>query len=662
MKTALIILSLIFLSGLTLLEENTRKIKSDYEKIHDDSVYIDGILKSEYQNVNPVSFYEIDVELFPLEKTIEAKERILWVNKTSNPTNEIHFHLYPNAFKNNKTEFMKGRSLPDESKSEIQFQYFSVNNKEYELIYFQPDTGNESDSTVAKVILPYNIYPEDTIEILIKYSMPVPRSISRSGHAGGRELYFFAQWFPKIGVFEKGEWVCSQFHPYTEFYSNFSEYAVRITVPKSFTVAASGFPEEEFVFLDEKKVYLFKQFGVHDFAWMASENILQENLFYFRKDGSHVEIKGYFQPENKKYIKRYLTAVHNTLEYLEENIGIYPYKTLSLIDFPKTASGGGMEYPTLVTVGVNHFSPIKSHSPELVTIHEVIHQYFYGLVANNEVIEAWLDEGFTSYLTTKILHLYYGEAKSYFRLFGFYPVSGILFYSYNEIPLIYTLSSYYYSEGSKRLPMYLENALLGSIADTSYKHINRTVNRVNSYNKPELMLLSLERYIGKEKMMEILKVYFNSFKYKHTVAQDFIDIVQFHTGGDINWFFDNFYRSSKKFDYTIKSVARTGSSNIYEVLAIRNGEAISKSDIAFYTENDTLYKEWDGKDRWKKFIFKTDDAVIGAEIDPYQKNMLDINYANNSYMVEKQYSGTMRLTIRWFFFIQNLLLIFGSIS
>lgn len=661
-KILLVVLSLLILTGLTYLEETSRQAQSTFEYIRDNSIYKNGILKSEYEKVNPVSLYEIDVELLPADKLIEARERIVWVNKTTNPINEIHFHLYPNAFKNDKTEFMKGRNLSDESKSEIQFFLFSVNGKEYELLYFQPEVENEYDSTVAKVILPYYLNQNDTAEILIQYRMPVPQSISRSGYARGREFYFFAQWFPKVGVFENGKWICSQFHPTTEFYSNFSEYIVRITVPNNFTVASTGVPVEEFKFAGDRKVYLYRQYGVHDFAWMASDKILIENIIYYRKDGSPVVVKGYFQPENKKYIRRYLDAVHNTLEYMEENVGIYPYETLSLIDFPKTASGGGMEYPTLVTVGVNLFSPVKSHSPETVTVHEVVHQYFYGLVANNEVFEAWLDEGFTSYYTTKILHHYYGEAKSYFRLFGSYPISGILFYSYNEIPLIYTLSSYYYSEGARRLPLYYENAQLGAIADTSYKHINRAVNRVNSYNKPELMLLSLERYIGDEKMKEIMKYYFSSYKFKHPVSQDFIDIVQNHTDEDINWFFENYYLSSKTFDYEIKSVSRIGGSNQYEVLIVRNGEAVSKSEIVLYTDADTLYKNWDGVERWKRVIFTTDNKVIGAEVDPYKKNMLDINYANNSYMIDRQYAGTMRLTIRWFFWIQNLLLIFGSIS
>ncbi|NJD23610.1 MAG: M1 family metallopeptidase [Melioribacter sp.] len=600
------------------------------------------------------------MEFYPVSKSVSVKEEIIWINKTSFSTSEIQFHLYANAYKSNNTLFAKAYSLTPEAQTQIDIKSLRVNGESLQLIYFQPEIANPHDSTVAKVLLNKTIEPGDSVRINFEYTMRIPRSVKRMGYATGRNFFFVSQWFPKVGVFENGKWVCSQYHPYLNFYSDFGDYAVKIKTPKDFTIAATGV-EKSKTSDDLNTTYNFVQSGVHDFVWLASDEILLRNNIYTRKDGSTITIQAYVQPERERYFDRYFTAVKNCLEYFENNIGIYPYQNVSLIDVPRTSASGGMEYPTLFTVGAELFAPQSAGQPEYLVTHEFSHQFFYGLIANNEVYEAWLDEGFTSYISTKIMYYYQPEILETFKFATYIPVFGLNFLSYNEIPLIYTLVDVKVPEAARSITSYYKNLTIGSIADTSFKLPTRLSYVVNSYNKPELVLHTLERYLGHDKMMKILKEYYDEYKYRHPRGNDFINIVQRNCSEDMNWFFDEFYRTPKTFDYKVTSIKKSFN-NEYEVLVERLSDGIFKNDVALYTDKDTLYQKWDGIERWKILKFKTNNEVIAAEVDPHRKNLLDINFANNSFTVTNRVWASLSLSIRFFFWIQNALMVLGSIG
>ena len=658
-RLSLLILLIVFAGLLYIADNNAIPIPNLLSQ--DTSRYVNGILKSENDKYINVADYSIDVELFPEQKEISAKETITWINKTNYATKEIQFHFYANAYKSNKTIFAVGYNISSpETQTYIDVKNFEVDGKPNQLIYFQPETPNRYDSTVAKVFLDRTINPGDSVKIYFDYKMKIPRSVKRMGYASGRNFFFVSQWFPKVGVFENGKWTCSQYYPYLNFYSDFGKYKVNIKVPKNYVVASTGVVQQK---EDNGNSVVFDivQNGVHDFVWMATDNILHRNELFTRKDGSQILIQAFVQPEREKYFRRYFDAVKNCLEFFENNIGEYPYQSVSLVDVPRTSASGGMEYPTLFTVSADLFSPPKTGEPEYLVTHEFSHQFFYGLIANNEVYEAWLDEGFTSYISTKIMYTYYSEILEYFKIAKYVPIYGLNFLSYNEIPIIYTMADIRVPQGATRIINYYRNSSIGAIADTSYKLPTRLSYVVNSYNKPELMLLTLERYLGFKKMMSILKEYFDRYKYKHPVGTDFINIVQKNCNEDMSWFFKEFYYSAKMFDYSISSVTRV-SPNEYDVIAERLGDGFFKNDICLYTDKDTLKQTWTTNDRWKVFRFATNNKVIAAEIDPERKNLLDVNVANNSYTLEPRVWGSLSISIRWFFWVQNALMILGSIG
>lgn len=660
MKKLFVVLLLIILSLLLYFAEQVGTYTTG-EVILDSKDYSAGLLKTEYKNLELHNKYDIEVNLDVDKKAINAKEKIVWYNKSDISTNEIQFHLYPNGYKSTHTEFAKGYdiSAPD-AKTEIKINNFSVNGNKKELIYFQPEIPNPYDSTVAKVILDSEIEPGDSVEIYFDYSMKIPRSVKRLGYATGRNFFFVSQWFPKVGVFENGKWICSQYHPYLNFYSDFGNYSVKITAPENYTIASTGVINS-LIRKGNSVTYSVTQNGVHDFVWLASDEILYRTATYTRKDGSQIQINAYVQPEREKYFYRYFECVKNCLAFFEENIGAYPYQNISLVDVPRTSGAGGMEYPTLFTVSADLFSPQPTGWPEYLVAHEFTHQFFYGILANNEVYEAWLDEGFTSYIATKIMYKYYPDIFVYFTFAYYIPIYGLNFLSYNEIPLIYTLADIHLPEGVRSLSTYYRNLNVGTIADTSFKLPNRLSYVVNSYAKPELILHTLERYVGFNKMMGIIKHYYNEKKFKHPTADDFIEAVNKNTEGDMTWFFDDFYKSSKTFDYKVTSLTKTAD-DTYQVLVERLRDGVFKNDVVLYTDKETFKQKWDGTDRWKIFTFHTKHKVIAAEVDPKRKNLLDLNFANNSFTLETRTWASWSLAIRVFFWVQNALMILGSIG
>lgn len=652
MKKFLFIIPLIIFSYFFYLNEEV--IKPAQSQSHSsDFVEINS-------NKKLVSDYKITVKLFPEHKLLKASEEIVWRNFTDSSTNELHFHLYPNALSNNKTEFSKKIFLEEDEQTRIEISSLLVDGDESELTYFQPEVENPYDSTVGKIVLDDVIEPGDSVNIKIDYLIEIPKLVRRFGYAAGREFYFIAQWFPKLGVFENGKWICSQYHYNTEFYADFSYYEVMITVPQGYKVGASG----NLVYRDklgDNDKYLFKLDNAIDFAWFASNEISYFERNYKTNTGKEVQLNAFVQPENERRIERYFDIVNNTLNFLEENIGEYPYSILTFVDVPRSSNLGGMEYPTLFTFYTPMFSPRETHSPESTIIHETIHQYFYAAVANNEVYEAWLDEGITSYLEEKILDEYYGKPELYHRFIDYYPIFGINFLSIYEIPVIYSLKALPYENYSYNLLYYYTNEEFGNITDTSYRFPNRLSYIANTYSKPALVFHSLERYLGEEKFYEIIGSYYSANKFTHVTRDDLLQAINKESDKNIEWFIHNFIENNYRFDYRITSLTQVDS-NKYEILVEKLEAGTSKVEIDIYTEDDTTTIKWSGEEDWKIFTIESDKPVVAAEIDPERQNLLDKNFANNSYTIESKYWAAYSMSIRWFFWIQNALLILGSIG
>lgn len=622
----------------------------------------------------PIASYQISCRLDTDRKVVEGTELLTWTNRTSRRAQSLHFHLYLNAFRNTLSTFWReagglGRErdpLP-ESWGSIEVSRMTLADGSDLLAglrYIAPDDGNADDRTVAEVPLPRAVGPGETISVSIDFRSKLPRVGRRTGYKG--DFYLVAQWFPKVGVFQETGWNCHQYHASTEFFSDFGDYDVSIDVPARLRgkVGATGVRVEERDAAGGRLLYRFRQESVHDFTWTADPSYVVRKDF-FREAGLHdVAITLLLQPEHARQADRHFRAVKAAISYYGRILGAYPYDTLTIVDPPWGAmAAGGMEYPTLITAGTSLFPPRSVQSPEMVTVHEFGHQFFYGLIASNEFEEAWLDEGFNSYMTSRVLQATYGPDRPALHVFGLRMPIGI--------------EMHHPVDEARR---YFQVATADPFADPSWRFRDRGVYGALVYSKTALTLATLERLIGTPAMDRCLRVYADRWRFHHPTTADWIAAVHDATGRDWKWFFDRTFFSSGTVDYAVDEAVSERARpprGLFErdgrlepgpppggskasgwrstVLLARHGEIAMPVDVLLRFEGGATWRtSWDGEARWTRLLV-TGPRLAEAIVDPDEKILLDSDRGNNGRRPDGDGRAATRWTSRAVFWMQNLI-------
>ncbi len=559
----------------------------------------------------------MNVQLDAQSKLLSGTQSITWKNPGSQPVQELYFHMYPNAFSSKKTTFMKesGGKLRDDSSKEGSYGGMEVSSIKTldgeELIgslqYVQPDDGNKEDRSLMKITLPRAIKPGQKITLEGIFSVKLPAVFARMGYAD--DFVMAGQWFPKLAVYEpagqRGRtaegWNLHQYHGNSEFYADFGIFDVRIQVPSSYTVAATGFPLKPPADDGKTKTYAFYADDVHDFAWSASPHFIYYEEPYATPQIPGVRIKLYLDPKHEELKARYMTAAKKALARYSQWYGTYPYSTLSIIVPPENANGaGGMEYPTLVTSwGASEDQP--DLDLERVIVHEIGHQFWYGMVASNEFEEAWLDEGFTSYAEDKLMEQEYGVKPNL-----------TLEASYITNPKSLKLDSWSYGKHEA----YAENV----------------------YTRAKLVLRAIEAQIGSEMMQKTLKSYFQSWKFKHPTTSDFQKTLEDTTTKSWSEFFDQYVYGGQMVDYAItaihtKQIIAEGQPRYENTVRIQKlGGTYHQVPIRFhFADGSQIDRLWDGIDSDVTFKLQHPTQLQWAVIDPQHTIVLE-NKRMNSFM------------------------------
>jgi len=619
---------------------------------------------------NPIVDYHIKAKLIPEEKSVLGEEELTWLNDSDKHISELQFHLYLNAFKNSRSTLMKERrGIPRQLKSNVRnWGYIEIDKIQVKdgpdltssIEYIQPDDNNKDDQTVVRVTLPEPVPPRGKITLHLDFYSKLPRVVARTGYF--KDFYFVAQWFPKIGVLWKGEWNCHQYHANSEFFANFGVYTVDITVPDGFVVGATGKRIDAVRNGDDTITYSHYQEDVHDFAWTACPDFIEYKESYSLENPPvNTEIILLIHRSHRNQKERYLSSLKNAIEFYSQNYGAYPYPTITLVDPPLGGFGaGGMEYPTLFTSIALSWMPKGVYMTEMVTIHEFGHGYWYGIIGSNEFEEAWLDEGINSYSEIKAMQKYYGEDSSMFN-FHDVKISDLVFHRLRVI-------------ASSRLDPILKN---------SWEYFNGATYGINVYSKAAFMLLTLENYLGEDVMSEIMKTFYEKWKFKHPTSQDFIAVAEEISGQDLSWFFDQFLHSPDKLDYAIGRLRSweiekpegilEGEQGIFEesqkeevpeqekmyqneVVVVRKGELIFPQEILItFEEGEEIREEWDGKERWKRFVYTRPYQLKSAQVDPDNKVLLDDNFLNNSRVLKPKKISPLKCALDLMFNFQAFL-------
>ncbi|MBS1598517.1 MAG: M1 family metallopeptidase [Bacteroidetes bacterium] len=389
--------------------------------------------------------YTIDVSLNDVEHSITGFIKMRYINHSPDSLSFIWFHVWPNAYKSDRTAFSD--QLLEKNRTDF---YFSnqedkgyINRLDFRVNGAIAKTEDHPQYTdIIKLILPHSLAPGDSINITTPFFEKLPFNFSRGGHV--KQSYQLTQWYPKPAVYDRHGWHPIPYLDQGEFYSEFGNYDVRITVGKNYVVAATGELQDE----DEKKWMISKglnplppiqksspqkkyrsnnkkpankitatapsnqheetktlrytQNQIHDFAWFADKSLIVKHDTAQLASGKIISVYSFYTPSETRIWANSVGFIKNAIRFYSSAVGEYPYSTMSLVEI-KGGDAGGMEYPTIASI-----SPMQSEKAlDLVTFHETGHQWFYGALGSNERKYPWLDEGVTSYYEKKY------QAKKY---------------------------------------------------------------------------------------------------------------------------------------------------------------------------------------------------------------------------------------------------------
>jgi hypothetical protein len=618
--------------------------------------------------------YDINATLTPDKHIVSGTERIYWINPSGTVVKDVRLHMYLNAFKSNKTDFYTEGSWS--AKGNEGYGWVRIiaitdnrgNDLKSSMHFVQPDDSNINDQTVLQVDLPEYISPGDTLWLNITFESKLPSPIIRTGFTD--DFYFVGQWFPKFGVYEPSGmrqratdgWNCHQFHFDSEFYSNHSVYNVTITLPKEYVAGSGGKLMSEIDNDNGTKTLTWRAEDIVDFAWTA-----WPGYKVFTDKWHDIDITFLTSAPRVDQVNRQMAALKNALEYLDLNVGPFPWPHLTFVDPPTIGFGAsGMEYTTIFTAGSSDRVPEKFYMTDMVTVHEFGHAYFMGILASNESEEPWLDEGVNTFWEQRIGDHFYG---------GGYGISSYPFARLSDVDFF-------------RLQFTTSDSREVATNDLySWEYPHGTYGLM-SYAKTSLWLHTLQGLIGEETMNNVFREYYKRWAFKHPSGSDFIAVVNEVVkqdlgdkyGPDMNWFFDQVLYGNGLCDYAVlpftnekilgyRGASFEGDSVHFEkpdrkadtltqstIKLERLGELTIPVDVLVHFNNgDEVREIWDGKARSKDFVYEGMREVQWVKIDPDNKNPLDVNRVNNSYRKGRDNKVPRRMMTKYISILQILI-------
>ena len=627
--------------------------------------------------------YSIDARLDPDARTLTGRAVLTWRNISAVSAPDLRFHLYYNAWRNSRSTWMRERELGRgpglASRPEADWGWIDITAVRLlgdagprdltdRLSFISPDDDNPDDRTVLSVPMPTPVAPGETVNIELEWSSRVPRTFARTGAIG--DFFFIAQWFPKIGVLEDTGWNCHQFHANTEFFSDYGVYDVRITVPTGWVLGATGVGRPLRDNADGTTTHRYIQEDVHDFAWTTSPDFLDLRERFDVAGLPAVEMRLLLQPEHAGQAARHFQATRATLERYGQWFGPYPYEQITIVDPAWQSGAGGMEYPTLFTAGTRWIAPDDVSEPEDVTIHEAGHQFWYGVVGNNEFEHAWLDEGLNTFSTARVLETSFTPNYISRRYFG-----GFVPFVFRDIP-------WSRATDGNRLAGYRNAGRTDTQRTPTFQYWPGTATAI-TYDKTALWLHTLERHLGWDRLREILSVFYERWQFRHPRPEDFFAVATEVSGRDLSWYFDQVHGGTQTFDYAVRQVTSrplrdrgfvdgdrepTFRNPIdarglirTTVTVRRGGDGIFPVDVLIvFDDGETVREQWDGRAPWRVFTYERAARAVRVHVDPDRVLLLDIDYANNSWTAAPRGgAAATKWMLRWMVWAQDLMLTYA---
>ncbi len=479
--------------------------------------------------------FKINVSLNDELHTLSGFEKIDYYNNSPDTLKFIWIHLWPNAYKNDRTAFsdqmLKNGSTEfyfsnNENRGYINRLDFTVNNSKAKI----EDHPQHQD--IIKLLLTVPLLPGEKCIIQTPFHIKLPYNFSRSGHIG--QSYQITQWYPKPAVYDKNGWHPMPYLDQGEFYSEFGNYQVQITIPQNYVVAATGSlqdeeekewikkrksfkseiknPKENIPSSSQTKTLHYLQNNVHDFAWFADKRFKTKIDTLHLSSGKIIDVEAFYFEKNEILWKNSIQHIKEAIFTKSNWIGEYPYNVVSVVDNAADIPGG-MEYPTIALLN----SGGSEAGLQSVINHEVGHNWFYGILANNERVYPWMDEGMNSYYDKRFEAQYFSTKDG---------------------------SKFLQKETfvQKRMPYYPEKMFLQNLIKTKKDQPINNISEIFSwlnynlfaYEKAAEWMQYLENQLSKTVLDSCMKVYYSTWSFKHPYPDDFKKILEEVSGKNLD--------------------------------------------------------------------------------------------------------------------------------
>jgi hypothetical protein len=488
--------------------------------------------------------YKINVSLNDQNNSLKGTEELEYINNSPDALNFIWFHLWENAYKNDSTAFAK--QLLRDKKGQDRLKKFKdrgfIDSLDFTVdgqkAKFETDPENID---VIKLLLPKPLPSGGRIKIQTPFYVDIPQYISRSGHDD--QSYMICQWYPKPAVYDRKGWHQFPYLDEGEFYSEFGNFDVSITLPSSYIVGATGVLQNADELQQYKaignsnvasssrknsvkykvpsastKTLNYKGENILDFAWFADKDFVVRYDTMQVSSGRIVDVFTYHHPDGNKNWVHSTDYVKSGARAYSSYFGEYPYPVVQAVEGPKNEMSGGMEYPmiTLIT------SPDASEPMlDAVITHEVGHNWLMGILATNERTHGWMDEGINTYFQFR----YEAEKYRFNSVFG------------DAIPREVK------EKPAPEFQSLVYNALSKIPAETpidtpSEAFTNEEEYGIVVYLKTAEWMYYLEQELGRENLDKAVKAYYNQWKFKHPYPEDVKAVFEKELGRDMTPYFD----------------------------------------------------------------------------------------------------------------------------
>ena len=586
--------------------------------------------------------YYMEVDMNVETNQFTGIQKLEYTNNSPETLNQVFYHLYFNAFQPGSMMDERSRSINDPDRR-VKDRISKL--KEDEIGYQKilslkqdgKDLAYEAVGTVLEVKLADPIAPGETVTFDMEWEGQVPLQIRRSGRDNAEGIrYTMTQWFPKMAEYDYQGWHADEYIG-REFYGVWGDYEIKISIDKDYIIGGTGYLQNPLeighgyedegqtvnkAITDGKLTWHFVAPNVHDFAWAADPDYVHDKLttesglvlHFFHQEG-----------QNVKNWENLMPLTERAFEYASANFGQYPYKQFSVIQ----GGDGGMEYPMSTMITGNRGSLLG------VTVHEAMHDWYHGVLGNNEALTPWMDEGFTSYATSRIIYHLNASTRG--------PGS-------NKMKELGSRAG----QGS-----YLRIAKSGREEPMSTHSDHYDLNgayRSAAYGKGAVWMSQMGYVIGEEARDKALLEYFDTWKFKHPNPNDVLRVFEKVSGLELDWYNEYFVYTTKQIDYGVKEVVgegdqtqitlekvkqmpmpvdvvvtyKDGTTEVhYMALRMMRGEKAAETD-----DKRIVHEDWPWTNPVYQFsVDRPISEIASVEIDPSGR-MADINRENNKWEAE----------------------------